>query len=1345
MESRNEIQKNYKKYLNDIDEKVKEYKKFLKTTDDIYAESMKLIDRTLDDEEVDDEIINISIEALKILLEEINEEGGLEEGDDEKQIFYPETGDKNFGNRIYHKKEFNQYKIPKKEGDSQQLETLMNDKCSKGVKTSETQKLLKNFISPYTPYKSLLIYHGVGVGKTCASLMIAENYKKMIQEKGKKIFIILPPSIQDNYKRQIIDISKVSKSAKDIVKQCTGDTYMTDKFIKTIKSKKNKDGSYDMEEIQRLADKEIRKNYEMMGYEKFVNVINKIENDEKRKNPETKKNKGKELKRLRNSLINKKIKEKFSDSLIIIDEAHNITMKDESTSKSSKSKSVSSITNKRMKNSLKKTKRFIRGGNRDNEFNNIANNASNDFWSSDSSSTNMMDNVKVLSDKEKFDFKIGKQFPPVIKKILRTAENTKLILLSATPMYNTAEEIVDLVNLLLINDGKTPMNVKKLFKNGFLTSEGKKIFISKISGYISYLRGESPVNFPQKLYPLPDYGLYNKNYPKYDINGDKLTGKIKFIKFIECEMTGLQWEVYQKYFDTRIDEGNYFDTIGLQVCNLVCGDKLDIKKEQINFVGDYFGNSGFQNIITIDNKKTGLKLEFKNELVKENFTLDKIHNISIKLKKIIEGLEKSNGICFVYSQFLWSGIYPLAISLELLGYSNYSGSNLLPNSYKIPKKKMNVKDENGNIKERKMKYLIIRGGASEDFDKYKKVDELNNSDGSLLKIVLGTKAAGEGLNILNVREVHVMEPWFHLNRIEQVIGRGIRNCSHKDLKKELRNVSVFHYCITEPKTDERPIRETLDMKLYRQAEEKIGKIGKVMEIVKKSAIDCHLNREGNFYLGDKWNKPIKMIDSRGSERMVTVEDKPFSNVCNYSDKCDFKCNNPVVDDSKVDITTYKLEFSSDNIKDCIEEIKLLFSNYEYNIVFTLKEIKKYLKKKISNIKEDIIFNSLELLVRDKIEISDYNGNPGNIIYRGSKSSSKYYIFQPSNITEEIPIILRKLRYDEKINKIRLEKLLSKESDAKKSIEDNNPLTTISKFIKHFEMEVRKSPIPNMAKVLIANIEANNLKLEGKAEDCIANLIMEKFFDYYRTKDRQTIINFIIQNLVREVLGDFKLIKSIEKLDFYSIKQINDNPIIKNIVEKMNLNTDYQRNIMGGLIRYIVINNLEYNRDNNSKFDKDIVGYSIAKENKIEFYSIIEGQIEEADKKLVRFFASYKDIKRVNMDNYNKVYGFCEMQSKTQKNLKFKIVEKIKEKGGKKTQEVTGSTCGPAYDLDGHIAILRDLDKSDTVIKLEKKNPKIGKKKDLCETLELILRMYNYIENDIFFLNYEDTLIWKNMY
>ena len=206
-------------------------------------------------------------------------------------LFYPEVGMEDFGYKIYHKREFNQYKIPPQEGDVKNLDKMMEEKCSGGVKGNETQKLLKNFLSPYTPYRGLLVYHGVGVGKTCASIMIAENYKKEIEDKNKKIYIILPPSIEGNYRRQIIDITKISKNPNEIKKQCTGDTYMTDKFIKKLKKLKDKNGKYNMNEIQRLANKFIDKNYEFMGYEKFVNKISSFELDVLKKNPETKKRK----------------------------------------------------------------------------------------------------------------------------------------------------------------------------------------------------------------------------------------------------------------------------------------------------------------------------------------------------------------------------------------------------------------------------------------------------------------------------------------------------------------------------------------------------------------------------------------------------------------------------------------------------------------------------------------------------------------------------------------------------------------------------------------------------------------------------------------------------------------------------------------------------------------------------------------------------------------------------------------------------------------------------------------------------------------------------------------------
>ena len=54
-------------------------------------------------------------------------------------------------------------------------------------------------------------------------------------------------------------------------------------------------------------------------------------------------------------------------------------------------------------------------------------------------------------------------------------------------------------------------------------------------------------------------------------------------------------------------------------------------------------------------------------------------------------------------------------------------------------------------------------------------------------LVLQCHFYDECLDLKNIREMHILDPWFHLSRIEQIIGRGIRFCSHIQLPKEERN------------------------------------------------------------------------------------------------------------------------------------------------------------------------------------------------------------------------------------------------------------------------------------------------------------------------------------------------------------------------------------------------------------------------------------------------------------------------------------------------------------------------------------------------------------------------------
>ena len=113
------------------------------------------------------------------------------------------TEKEDFNKRILEKKEFYIHKSKKVSRDAN-LEDESKARCS-GFKLSDNQKFLKSFMSSETPYNSLLLFHGTGTGKTCTSISIAEQYSEEIMRQNKKIIVVLNPSIQDNFKKNIFN------------------------------------------------------------------------------------------------------------------------------------------------------------------------------------------------------------------------------------------------------------------------------------------------------------------------------------------------------------------------------------------------------------------------------------------------------------------------------------------------------------------------------------------------------------------------------------------------------------------------------------------------------------------------------------------------------------------------------------------------------------------------------------------------------------------------------------------------------------------------------------------------------------------------------------------------------------------------------------------------------------------------------------------------------------------------------------------------------------------------------------------------------------------------------------
>ena len=69
----------------------------------------------------------------------------------------------------------------------------------------------------------------------------------------------------------------------------------------------------------------------------------------------------------------------------------------------------------------------------------------------------------------------------------------------------------------------------------------------------------------------------------------------------------------------------------------------------------------------------------------------------------------------------------------------------------------------------------------------------SNVMGEVIKVLMISSSGAEGINLKNVRFVHITEPYWHPVRIEQVIGRARRICSHEALPEDLRNIEVFYY------------------------------------------------------------------------------------------------------------------------------------------------------------------------------------------------------------------------------------------------------------------------------------------------------------------------------------------------------------------------------------------------------------------------------------------------------------------------------------------------------------------------------------------------------------------------
>ena len=858
------------------------------------------------------------------------------------------------------------------------------------------QKIVRDYMNLFTPYRGILLYHGLGTGKTCSSIAIAEGMKDT-----KKIIIMLPASLRTNYMEEL--------------KHCGDFLYKKNQFWEFISTDTNPESLTTMSAILKLPQEFIRKRKGAW----FVNVKKPSNYDEltsiEKRSLDEQLNEmisakyvfinynGLRTKRL-SELTSGFTKNLFDNSVIIVDEAHNL---------------ISRIVNK-----IKKE--------------------------------------KVVPENEKGEKEYSPKFLSTkLYEYLMSAKNARIVMLTGTPIINYPNEFGILFNILrgYIKTWNIPLNVKTTKKIDRVSLQ-EMLLGEKTLDYLDYSPSSKVLTITRNPYGFKNKIKENSGYKgvantKRDDNGnnifdneflsdddferrilsilkrneievlsngikirnmkalpddfnifenqyiDSVTKKIKNSDALKRRIIGLssyfrsaQEDLLPKFnktlgvdyhvvripmsdFQFKIYESARKDERKLEkqskkpqnldelykeatstyrifsrlYCNFVMNNRplpmkknktqeatepgaapetditnllKDARKEEVNVdINDE--NEGEEEGDQILDKLGGVSYKERIEAAIKNmwensndyFTPEALARFSPKFLHILDNIKDPEylGLHLVYSQFrTLEGIGLFSLVLEKNGFARFKIKKNASDVWEInipeadlgkPTFALYTGTETTEEKE------IIRRIYNGEWDyiptnlsaDLKKIAH-NNNMGEIIKVLMITSSGSEGINLRNTRYVHIMEPYWHPVRTEQVIGRARRICSHKNLPKPLQTVEVFVYLMVlspeQLKSDdaielkrkdlskgEPKVPVTSDQLLFEISEIKANLSMQLTDAIKETSFDCYIYSNGkcmNFgdpnsskfsYVPDYANQQND-VSVRANKKKIEWEGKPVT-------------------------------------------------------------------------------------------------------------------------------------------------------------------------------------------------------------------------------------------------------------------------------------------------------------------------------------------------------------------------------------------------------------------------------------------------------------------------------------
>jgi hypothetical protein len=726
--------------------------------------------------------------------------------------------------------------------------------------------------------------------------------------------------------------------------------------------------------------------------------------------------------------------------------------------------------------------------------------------------------------------------------------------------------------------------------------------------------------------------------------------------------------------------------------------------------------------------------EYRKDTLKnygKMFSKENIGKYSSKIKCILENIAVSEGVILIYSQYIDSGLIPVALALEEMGFTRY-GDGAKPLFKTVPSPLLDVttmepiKDKKNSVLAR---YSMITGdprlSPNNDFE-VKGVTGDDNRDGKKVKVVLISRAGSEGIDFKYIRQVHILEPWYNMNRIEQIIGRGVRNFSHKDLPFEKRNVQIFMYgTILGDNTE-----ESADLYVYRVAEYKAIQIGKVTRVLKETAVDCIIHHEQTNFTQqkimdklDKSKTSVMQILSNGIKiENFKIGDAPFSPACDYMEKCDYKCRpNATIDESNLNEDTYDEKFILVNSEKILQRIRnLMKENFFYKKEVLLREINA--QKDYPQVQ---IFAALTQLIEDQHEfITDKYGRDGRLINIG-----EYYLFQPVELSNKNSTVFeRSVPIDYKHNMAKFIVKKNIENTAKlgkifpKKITDVREEDQSNEDSESDESDkVGNQIFKEIQKLFDTSIEFTKKVAVPRGSDNwyeYCGIVMKKMVNDY-PDSKELLIPFLVAHIIELQLYDEKL----SLMNYlYSLKKIKEKTLQwyakEYFLENSIITPKFTSFIMYKLGKRMIMILDENNR-------------------------WVEAQPE--DQREIALTKSVKELLTFNANDYNKIIGFIGYE-KSNRYLVFKTKDITSKRD-------TGARC----DESGKSKTMKLLNDILREEKYTKENTKMQKKdgeiiveavgqSELCVLQEFLLRYFNAVkkEGKKWFLTPEFAL-WFKMY